>query len=125
MKKIAFLFFSALLVVSCATTKQQTNNDILLDYGSPNVKQELLNDLAFKITIHSDDATYGFTKENPVMVGGGAKEGPINQRRFLYALAGPNGEAIIYYRMGSCCPFHTKNGNSESNTGFLDMYNVT
>jgi hypothetical protein len=33
----------------------------------------------------------------------------IKSRRFLNALSGPNGEKIEYYRIGSCCPFETKN----------------
>ena len=37
-------------------------------------------------------------------------------------MTGPSGEEIKYYRIGSCCPFRTK--NSEWG-GMLDMYNIT
>lgn len=48
--------------------------------------------------------------------------GPLNERRFLNGLAGPNGEAIQYRRTGSCCGFKTPNGFD--NMGMLDRYKV-
>lgn len=106
-----------LFLLSCTSTKQTKG----VDYGSPKVKLELLNDNQFKITKYSQDSTYGYTEKNPIMVGGGASDGPKNERRFLNALSGPNGERIEYHRIGSCCPFNTKNGPWG---GLLDMYNV-
>jgi hypothetical protein len=53
---------------------------------------------------------------------GGISEGPKNERRFLNALAGPNGEKISYNRLGSCCPFNTKNSPFG---GMLDKYEIT
>jgi len=87
------------------------------------VKQELVNDQMFLIKEYTTDKTYGYTEENPIMVGGG-NEGPKNERRFLNALAGPKGEQITYQRLGSCCHFYTKNG-TYSDTGLLDMYEIT
>jgi hypothetical protein len=55
------------------------------------------------------------------MVGGGS-DGPKNERRFLNALCGPNGEKIEYYRIGSCCPFESENS---AFGGMLDKYNIT
>lgn len=49
----------------------------------------------------STDATYGYTKENPIKVGGGAFDGPARERAFLDTLRGPNGEGVEYYRLGS------------------------
>ena len=80
-----------------------------------------MDDYTFKIVKYSQDKSYGYTEKNPVKVGG-VSEGPKNERRFLNALVGPKGEAIEYYRIGSCCPFKTKNS---SLGGMLDMYNVT
>jgi len=116
MKKYATLVFSILILFSCSTSKKMSGGD----YGSPQLKQELLDDYTFKISIYSQDETYGYTEKNPIMVGGGT-DGPKNERRFLNALCGPNGESIEYYRIGSCCPFKTK--NSEWG-GMLDMYDV-
>lgn len=50
-------------------------------------------------------------------------DGPLNERRFLNALAGPNGEPLSYERLGSCCTFKTK--NSPFKKGLLDRYEVT
>lgn len=78
---------------------------------------------AFILTEISEDNTYGYSEKNPIKVGGVDKmEGPVNERRFLNALAGPNGEPITYQRMGSCCPFKTPNGFSGS--GLLDKYKI-
>lgn len=129
MKKTLFFAVAVLMLLSCSNSKKMTGvagnsksgKMDVVDYGSPKVKQELLDEYTFKITQYSQDKTYGYTEENPVMVGG-VSEGPKNERRFLNALCGPNGEPIDYYRIGSCCPFKTK--NSEWG-GMLDKYNVT
>ncbi len=103
-----------LFLISCSSTKNATN------YSKP----KLLNDHTFLITEVATDKTYGVTEKNPVKVGGAKNsEGPINERRFLNALTGPNGEEISYYRAGSCCHFKTKNGMM--GTGLLDNYRVT
>jgi hypothetical protein len=118
MKSKILFTISILIVCSCGTMR----NVGMIDYGSPNIAQELLDDFTFKIDQYASDKTYGYTEENPIMVG--AKDGgPKNQRRFLNALAGPNGEEIKYYRIGSCCPFKTNYGIYE-NSGLLDMYNI-
>lgn len=112
------------LLLGCkTTTKVGGKSGGMIDYGSPRVKQELVNDQVFLIIQYATDETYGYTEENPIMVG---KEGggPKDQRRFLNALAGPGGEQIGYQRLGSCCMFYTKNGLF-GDSGMLDMYEVT
>lgn len=42
----------------------------------------------------------------------------------LNALAGPNGEKVAYERLGSCCPFKTKNAVF-GDSGMLDKYEIT
>lgn len=84
----------------------------------------LLDNNTFKLEAISEDETYGYTQANPVCVGGVKNsEGPLNERRFLNALLGPNGEEIEYTRRGSCCPFTTPNGMI-GNSGMLDIYVV-
>lgn len=85
------------------------------------VLQPLLDHNTFRVSEYSDDPTYGYTEKNPIKVGG-VSEGPLNERRFLNALMGPNGEAITYSRLGSCCHFKTKKGFN--GIGLLDMYKV-
>ncbi len=73
----------------------------------------------------TEDPSYGYKKTNPVKVGGVSENsGPLNERRFLNALTGPNGERIIYTRGGSCCSFKTPNGPF-GNSGMLDRYEIT
>ena len=96
---------------SCSTSKQVA-------------KTKLLNNQTFLLTEVSTDKTYGLSEKNPIEVGGADKsEGPLNERRFLNALAGPNGEKITYHRAGGCCPVKSKNGFM--GMAMLDDYRVT
>ncbi|AWG22930.1 hypothetical protein FFWV33_16050 [Flavobacterium faecale] len=77
------------------------------------------------LTESATDKTYGYTKENPIKVGGVKdKTGPKNERRFLNALFGPNDKMTTYFRAGSCCPFKSPNGFI-NNLGMLDRYRIT
>lgn len=116
MRKI-FILLITLLVVSCSSIKDSSSNQ-----STFTGKHELLDDFTFKIVEFSQDNTYGYTQKNPIKFGD-FSQGPANERRFLNALAGPNGEKISYYRIGSCCNFKTT--NSPFGGGLLDMYNVT
>lgn len=110
MKNFIFLGLSIILF-SCATQKKM-------------VKTELKDNQTFLLKEISEDPSYGYTKRNPIEVGGvDKKEGPVNERRFLNALAGPNGEKITYFRAGSCCSFKSKNGFM--GMGLLDNYRVS
>lgn len=110
MKNMLFIGTLALLC-ACAAPKQAG-------------KAKLINNQAFQVTEISTDNTYGLSAKNPVEVGGAEKsEGPLNERRFLNALAGPNGEKVSYYRAGSCCPVKSKNGFM--GMAMLDNYRVT
>lgn len=119
------LLFLCLYLASCSSTKNFAPSGSALDYKSPNIKQEFLDQNTFKILSFSKDNTYGYNQKNPVMVGGALNsEGPVNERRFLNALAGPNGEEISYHRLGSCCDFSTKN-SPFGGGGKLDRYSVS
>ncbi len=93
--------------------------------GSKNVsKAKLANSQTFLLTEVSTDRNYGYSQTHPIEVGGAQNsEGPLNERRFLNALAGPNGERVSYYRAGSCCPVKSKNGFM--GMAMLDNYRVT
>lgn len=65
----------------------------------------------------ADDATYGFSIENPVQVGGGAMNGPARERRYLQSLRGPTGETLTFKRQGSM--------QAPDKTTILDVYAVT
>lgn len=69
----------------------------------------------------SDD--YGYSQDDPVKVGTeNINDGPSNERAYLELLTGPNGEAISYNRLGSCCEFETENGPFGG--GLLDRYEI-
>lgn len=109
------LLFTCMLfgILSCSTTK-----DI-----SKNYTHTLVDDNTFLITEISSDPSYGLSPKNPVEVGN-KDSGPKNERRFLNALSGPNGEAIFYYRSGSCCSIKSKKAVI-GNKAMLDNYRVT
>ncbi|WP_338375660.1 2-dehydro-3-deoxyphosphooctonate aldolase [uncultured Flavobacterium sp.] len=96
MKRL-FLIIPFYMVISCSTTKMSESMD-------------------------NTDSSYGYTKSNPIKVGG-YNDGPLNERKFLNSLSGPNGESLWYERTGSCCQFKTK--NSPFGMGMLDAYRVT
>ncbi|MEO1515450.1 MAG: 2-dehydro-3-deoxyphosphooctonate aldolase [Bacteroidota bacterium] len=84
---------------------------------------KLLNEYTFELREISTDPEYGYTEKKPIKVGGASSsEGPKNERRFLNALAGPNGEKITYKRLRSCCAF--KSDNSPMGAGMLDVYEL-
>jgi hypothetical protein len=132
--RTAMLFISSLIIMSygCSSSKKargSSGTTGTATYGSGTGKTythsqaALKDDNTFILAQVSDDETYGYTGKNPVMVGGvKTSEGPKNERRFLNALAGPNGEEITYTRTGSCCPFDSPNGFMGG--GLLDRYEV-
>ena len=116
MKNIIFLSLT-LIFFSCGETKDLTTK-------KTSVKTEVRDNGSFLLKEISTDSTYGLDQTNPIEVGGvDKKEGPLNERRFLNALAGPNGEKISYYRAGSCCPVESENGFM--GVALLDNYRVT
>lgn len=109
-------FLALVLLGSCNSAKKTS---------SPNSssKVEMRDENSFKLTAISDDETYGYTQQNPIKVGGVKNSsGPLNERRFLNALLGPESQPLTYYRQGSCCPFKSPNGLMGS--GLLDKYEV-
>ncbi len=113
-KNPLFLALSFVFILSaCASSTSLTNGP----------KTKLKDENTFLLKEISTDKTYGYTEGNPVKVGGALDNGPLNERRFLNALAGPDGQDISYTRTGSCCPFKTPNGIK--GTGLLDRYEIT
>lgn len=118
MKKIFGLVASLFLFVSCISTKSTLKN---VDDNAPIPK--LTKNNTFVITAFSKDKKYGYDKDYPINIFyRGTKDDVINQQRFLNALAGPNGEAITFSKLESCCPFPSK--NTEMGAGFLDVYEI-
>jgi hypothetical protein len=49
----------------------------------------------------SEDPTYGFSKDNPIRVGGNAVGGPAREHAFFNSISGPAGKGLEYSRSGS------------------------
>ncbi|MEM9686285.1 MAG: hypothetical protein AAF934_05115 [Bacteroidota bacterium] len=79
--------------------------------------QEYIREDIIKLTAISTHKKYGYTKRKPIKTGSIEKES-----HFLNALRGPNGENVMYRRMGSCCAFKSK--SAAFGQGFLDVYQV-
>jgi hypothetical protein len=123
---------TVLVLVSCSSTKKtgSTSSSSGSKSGSGKYahlfykgKHQLLNDNTFRLDSITSDETYGYSMENPIMVGGDWDNAVKNERRFLNALLGPNGEEVTYARLGSCCHFVTPNGVI-GNGGLLDKYEL-
>lgn len=69
----------------------------------------------------SDDPTYGFTRENPIQIGGGALYVKAREQRYLDALRGPNGQPVAYKRRGS----GPQNPETPNTSTILDLYELT
>ena len=122
MKKIVLILCVAICCLSCGSSNKVTSsttiNGQLPMYSSENVAPFL------DITTISDDATYGYSEKNPIMIGGKTTEGARNQIRYFASLAGPNGETVRYARLGSCCRYKTENALFGA-YALLDKYQLT
>ena len=120
-----FLILAGLLItLSCSNSKKVASGSTNSNAGKGDTrtsKVQMLDNETYLLTEKSDDKTYGFEESNPIKVG---EFSPQNERRFLNALLGPNGETVKYFRAGSCCPFKTSHAMI-GNTGLLDRYRVS
>jgi len=123
MKKLIIALLS-LTSFACASQRFSGNSNCGIG-DTRTVPVKSINADMYLLETNSTDDSYGYTSDNPINVGGIHEgDGPINERRFLNALLGPNGEPVSYYRAGSCCAFKTPNGMI-NNTGMLDIYKIT
>lgn len=119
----ALLLAASLMAMACSSSKKtqssSTNTSNNTDAGSGSGAKKLdrsdiyygmLDANTFELTGISDDTTYGYTSQNAIKVGRPGDSGPTNERRYLNALLGPNGEAISYVRRGSCCGVKSEYG---------------
>lgn len=119
MKKYISLVLLIMIASSCVSTKSTIKN---IDDNTPIPK--LSGDNTFVLTEYSTDKKYGYDPDYPINVFfKNTKDEKINPQRFLNALAGPNGEKIVFNKIETCCPFPTK--RSAVGAGFLDIYQIT
>ena len=91
------------------------------DFDGKNKKQQFAGDEVLLINEFSDDETYGYSPRNPIMVGSG-DYAPLFEHYYLNALCGPNGEELLYHRIGSGYSFKTNKNNNL--VGMLEKYAV-
>jgi hypothetical protein len=112
-----------ILLFGCSSSKNNFQQSSTHDKTKAVSERKMLNSQAFLLDRYATDDSYGYSQNNPIEVGGALQqEGPLNERRFLNGLMGPENQPISYYRQGSCCVFKTPNGFS--GTGLLDVYIV-
>ncbi|AXG70526.1 hypothetical protein KORDIASMS9_02766 [Kordia sp. SMS9] len=129
MKKLGLVLLVLTVIVACGTKKSASTAERsvtnIKKAKSKNFKQTLRDSYTFVVKEISTDETYGYSPKNAVEVGGARdSEGPTNEKRYLNALTGPNGEEVSYYRAGSCCPTPSENALYGDNA-ILDNYRVT
>lgn len=118
MKPMYFLSAIALVFASCVSTRSTLKN---VDDNAPTPQ---LKDNVFVITQTASDKKYGYDPDYPINVFYlNTKDDKINQQRFLNALAGPNGEKLVFNKVETCCPFPTK--RNSMGVGLLDIYQIT
>ncbi len=116
--RFILLFTAIFSISSCVSTKNTIRN---IDDNAP--IPELTKDGNFIITQFSTDKKYGYDPDYPVNIFyKNTINDTINQRRFLKALAGPNGEKISYVKVETCCPFPS--AHSAVGAGFLEVFEI-
>lgn len=125
-KQLVYLFLAPLLLTACGSSKKATtagsSKDATYRHLFYTGEHRLLDNNTYQLDSISEDDSYGYTMQNPVMVGGEYESGALNEKRFLNSLLGPNGETITFNRLGSCCHFLSPNGFMGG--GLLDRYEV-
>lgn len=81
--------------------------------------QVFFEDGSMELTEVSIDKKYGYEPNHKTSIKVGKIE---NEQAYLKALRGPNGEAVRFRRVSSCCEFKSK--SSALGRGLLDKYEV-
>jgi hypothetical protein len=133
MRSIAMLVFTGAalaLVFGCESQKaasvkpapQMIGLSRINGKGIPNGRSDT-NDGYTPLSRVAADPGYGFEADNPVKIGGAFRHGSNREQAYLNGLRGPAGQPIEYERVGSCCPFETR--NSAFGSGLLDTFQLT
>ena len=119
MKKYLLLPCLALALTSCISTRNTIKN-----IDDKAVMPALSKEKTFVITEVSKEEKYGYDADYPVNLGFMKFEtAEINVKRYFGALTGPEGQAVTYNKVDTCCPFPTQ--KFDMGAGLLDIYEVT
>jgi len=106
------------LTASCVSTRNTIKN---IDDKAK--MPALSKDRNFIITEISKDNKYGYDQDYPVNLGFmPVQTAELNVKRYFGALTGPQGQALTFEKVDSCCPFPSK--KNDMGAGILDIYEV-
>lgn len=107
------------LFISCISTKSTIQN---IDNTAVLPK---LYENAFIIEEYANDSKYGFNENYPINLGFYKNENSntTNIKRFFNGLISKSGETLSYKKIGTCCPYPSKNNGVGAGT--LDIYEVS
>jgi hypothetical protein len=100
-KETQFLYGLAIANVGIDKDKWEKEGSRIFETLLETIKFIDMQDFEGSACLVSTDNTYGYTKDNPIKVGGDWFDGPARERAYLDALSGPNGEIVSYERNGS------------------------
>ena len=116
-KKILSIGFLSILF-SCISTKSTIKNT-----NEKATIPIIINNNHFVITEIASNKKYGYHPDYPINTGFTTiQEGEHNDKYFLNALKGPQGETLSYEKTGNCCPFPSK--KTEMGVGLLTLYQI-
>ncbi|OIQ20148.1 MAG: 2-dehydro-3-deoxyphosphooctonate aldolase [Flavobacterium sp. MedPE-SWcel] len=117
-KKLLPYFLIIALSTSCISTRLTIKN--IDDFA---LVPPLSKEKTFILTEISSDDKYGYDPDYPVNLGYlPIRNAVINVKRYFGALSGPEGQAITYKLVDSCCPFPSSKNNMGA--GILDIYEI-
>lgn len=113
------VLLSLSLFISCISTKSTIQN---IDNSAVLPK---LDGNAFIIEEYANDSKYGFNENYPINLGFYKNENTntANIKRFFNGLTSKSGETLSYKKIGTCCPYPSKNNGVGAGT--LDIYEVS
>jgi len=126
----AFIGVATLLLLCCSSAPKPAQPAVLSNSsgtaGGVAITDEMIGRSrgAMKLSTAASDPQYGYSERLPVMIGGGFGEGSDRTYKYLNALRGPNGEAVAYDRVGTCCPFKSPH-SPFGGEALLEVYEIT
>lgn len=118
MKNYSFLFFIAILSVSCISTKSTIQN-----IDNTAIRPKIIAD-KFELTEYATNNKYGFDADYPINIGTFNENQEKRQVAFFFnALESVKGEKVLFKKIDTCCPFPTKNNTMGAGTLSIYEYN--
>lgn len=115
--KFLYLVLATLLITSCVSTKSTLKN------VDNNAIRPIYKENRYLITEYANDEKYGYDEDYPINIGFiHEKQEAINIDYYFNGLEGAKGEKISYKKVGTCCPFPTK--NTTMGAGTIGVYEV-